>query len=426
MNEFGARLSELALSGQEQRIRLVSGPQGPHVLLDGRPVLLLCSNNYLGLSDHPRVREAAAEAAMRWGVGAGSARPVAGTMTIHRRLEERLSDFVGRDTVIVFGAGLEATAGVIGALAGPGDVVFSDEFNQPAIADGCLLSGAEVFVYEHLDMEHLAWGIENTEGRAALIVSESLFSINGDLAPLSDLAYLAERHRIRLMIDEAHALGTIGADGCGAVAEAGVEDQVDLVLGSLDNALGSSGAFVACDEDTARYLRGTARTFIFCTAPPPPALAGALAALDLLEGRPELVRRLAANTSALRRELGREGVPIDGYETHILALTLGDAPLAGQIASAAFEDGIFVQALTPPAVSPATAGLRLSVMATHRTEELRLAGRRLGQIMARHTARISSRETWEPELFEPELFQPEDRPRRAGVFDLEADDRLAA
>lgn len=424
-------------------------------MLDGRPVLLLCSNNYLGLCDHPRVREAAAEATVRWGVGAGSSRTVAGTMTIHRRLEERLADFVGRDGAMVFGAGLEASAGVIGAVAGPGDVVFSDEFNQPSIADGCLVSGAEVFVYEHLDLEHLAWGIEKVEGRGALIVSESVFGVNGDLASLTDLVYLAERHGVRLMIDEAHALGALGADGRGAVAEAGLEDQVDLLMGGLDNALGSAGAFVACDEETGRYLRSSARAFIFCTAPPPPALAGALAALELLGERPELVRRLKANTSALRQELDREGVEVGGYETHILAIALGDPDLVDQAAATALEQGLFVQGLMPPVVSPPSAGLRLSVMASHRPDELRAAARLLGRVIRQLAPRVRrldeyprSERVFDPEpprservfdaeaprserTFDPEtpsresLFDAE-TPRPVRVFDVEADERLAA
>jgi glycine C-acetyltransferase/8-amino-7-oxononanoate synthase len=437
VNEIGARLSELALSGLEQRTRLVSGPQGPHVVLDGRPVLMLCSNNYLGLSDHPRMREAAADAAMRWGVGAGSSRTVAGTMTIHRRLEERLSEFVGQQAAIVFGAGLEASTGVIGALAGPGDVVFSDEFNHPSIADGCLLSGAETFVYEHLDLEHLVWGIKNVEGRRALIVSESVFGANGDLAPLSDLAYLAERHRVRLMIDEAHGLGTTGPGGRGAVAAAGLETEVDLLVGSLDNALGSAGAFVACDEETARYLRSASRAFIFFTAPPPPALAGALAALELLGERPELVRKLQANAAALRRELDRAGVEATGYETHILALTLGDPGCAIRSAAAALQQGVFVHAFTPPVVSASASGLRLSVMASHRPEELRAAGRSLGQIVRRLAPQAPRLDDYpdEHDMLDFEEARPrsarifdldEPAPRSAGIFDLEADDRLAA
>jgi 7-keto-8-aminopelargonate synthetase-like enzyme len=388
---------------------------------------------------------------MRWGVGAGSSRTVAGTMTIHRRLEERLADFVGREATMVFGAGLEASAGVIGALAGPGDVVFSDEFNQPAIADGCLMSGAQTFVYEHLDLEHLAWGIENTTGRAALIVSESVFGANGDLAPLDDLSYLAERHRVRLMIDEAHGLGTLGPDGRGAVAEAGLENQIDVLVGSLDNALGSAGAFVACDGETACYLRSAARSFMFCTAPPPPTLAGALAALELLAARPELVRRLRANATVLRRELGREGVAAGAYETHILAVELGDPDLAARSAAAALDGGVFVHASTPPAVSPEAAGLRLSVMASHRPEELRAAARSLGQIVARVATRADSRGAWRSEHFDTEPWAAErlemepfaeqlasptpggvfdleadDHPRPSGIFDLEADEPLAA
>ncbi len=429
VNEIGAQLPELPRSGPEQRTRLVSGPQGPHVVLDGRPVLLLCSGNYLGLSDHPRVRQAAADAAMRWGVSAGSTRALSGTMTIHRRLEERLADFVGRQSTLVFGASLEASAGVISALAGPGDVVFSDEFNQPAVADGCVASGAQIFVYEHLDLEHLVWGIENTDGRAALIVSESVFGLNGDLAPLADLAYLAERHRVRLMIDEAHAIGTFGPGGRGAVAAAGLEEQVDVLAGSLDHALGSMGAFVACDEDVVGYLRSAARTFNFCTAAGPPAMAGALAALELLEGRPELVRRLAANTSALRRELEREGFDLGGYVTHIVALVLGDPGHAAQVGAKMIEQNAFVQTLLPPAVSPANSGLRLTVMASHQPEELRAAARSLGQVVRRRPGPAAPRKapeqvsTYGARVFD---LDADERPCGARVFDFEADEPLAA
>jgi len=188
MIEIEARLDELKALGLSRRTRLVSGPQGPHVVLDGKPVLLLCSNNYLGLADHPRVRAAAAEAAMRWGVGTGSSRLVSGTMTIHRRLEERLAAFKSRETALLFGSGYLANAGVIAALARPGDVIFSDALNHASIIDGCRLSRAEVFVYHHCDVEHLAWGLEQAEGRGALIVTDSVFSMDGDVAPLEQIA----------------------------------------------------------------------------------------------------------------------------------------------------------------------------------------------------------------------------------------------
>ena len=197
MIEIEARLDELKALGLHRRTRLVCGPQGPHVLLDGKPVLLLCSNNYLGLADHPRVREAAADAAMRWGVGAGASRLVSGTMTIHRRLEDRLAAFKGRQSALLFGSGYLANTGAVAALARPGDVVFSDELNHASIIDGCRLSRADVFVYDHGDIEHLEWGIREAEGRGALIVTDSVFSMDGDVAPLEEIVELAQRHGLR-------------------------------------------------------------------------------------------------------------------------------------------------------------------------------------------------------------------------------------
>ena len=265
MIEIEARLDELKALGLHRRTRLVSGPQGPHVLLDGKPVLLLCSNNYLGLADHPRVREAAADAAMRWGVGAGASRLVSGTMTIHRRLEDRLAAFQGRQSALLFGSGYLANTGTIAALARPGDVVFSDELNHASLTDGCRLSRADVFVYDHGDMEHLEWGIREAEGRGTLIVTESVFSMDGDIAPLDEIVELAQRHELRTLIDDAHGTGALGPGGRGALAEAGLEDQVDVIVGNLGKALGSYGAFVACDHQMSRYLLNAARTFVFST-----------------------------------------------------------------------------------------------------------------------------------------------------------------
>jgi 8-amino-7-oxononanoate synthase len=377
--ELEARLDELRSLGLHRRTRLVSGPQGPHVLLDGKPVLLLCSNNYLGLADHPRVRQAAADAAMRWGVGAGASRLVSGTMTIHRRLEERLAAFKGRESALLFGSGYLANTGVIAALARPGDVVFSDELNHASIIDGCRLSRAEVFVYEHGDVEHLEWGIGQAEGRGALIVTDSVFSMDGDVAPLSDIVDLAQRFGLRTVVDEAHGTGALGPGGRGALAEADLADQVDVIVGTLGKALGSYGAFVACDKSMARYLINAARTFVFSTALPPPAVAAALSALDLLQERPRLVARLATNADALRDELIREGLEVGDSRTQILPLMVGDAGLAMRICEAALTRGVFAQAIRPPTVPPMTSRLRLAVMATHRPEELRAAARTLGE-----------------------------------------------
>ncbi|HZH24105.1 MAG TPA: aminotransferase class I/II-fold pyridoxal phosphate-dependent enzyme, partial [Solirubrobacteraceae bacterium] len=203
MLDLQHRLDELEGLGLYRRMRLVSGPQGPHVVLDGKPVLLLCSNNYLGLADHPRVREAAADAALRWGAGAGASRLVSGNMTLHRRLEERLAAFKGTQSALLFGSGYLANVAVIPALARRGEIVFSDELNHASIIDGCRLSGAETFVYRHGDVDHLAWGLRNADGRAALIVTDGVFSMDGDVAPLEEIVALASHHDVRVMVDDA-------------------------------------------------------------------------------------------------------------------------------------------------------------------------------------------------------------------------------
>lgn len=282
MSDVAERLEELRDRGLYRRLRLISGPQGPRVLLNGRPVLLLCSNNYLGLADHPKVRGAAAEAAMRWGAGAGASRLVSGNMEPHRRLESQLAEFKGYEAALLFGSGYLANSGVIAALAGSGQVVFSDELNHASIVDGCRLSRAETFVYRHGDLEHLTWGLEQAGGRGSLIVSDGVFSMDGDVAPLPELLELARRHACRLMVDEAHATGALGRDGRGAVAAAGLSGEVDIVVGTLGKALGSYGAYVCANAETVDLLLNTARPFIFSTAPPPPSVAAASAALELI------------------------------------------------------------------------------------------------------------------------------------------------
>jgi 8-amino-7-oxononanoate synthase len=379
MIEIEARLDELRALGLDRHTRLISGPQGPHVVLDGKPVLLLCSNNYLGLADHPRVRAAAADAAMRWGVGSGASRLVSGTMTVHRRLEERLASFKRREAALLFGSGYLANCGVVASLARPGDVVFSDALNHASIIDGCRLSRAEVFVYEHCDVEHLEWGLQRADDRAALIVTDGVFSMDGDVAPLVEIVELARRYGARVAVDEAHGTGALGRGGRGACAEAGVEDEVDVIVGTLGKALGSYGAFVACDQAMARYLVNAARTFIFSTALPPPAASAAMVALDVLEQDPARVDRLARNSDSLRAALAAEGFDTGGSRTQIVPLVVGDASAAVAMCEAALARGVFAQAIRPPTVPPGTSRLRLAVMATHREVELRAAARILGQ-----------------------------------------------
>jgi 8-amino-7-oxononanoate synthase len=379
MNEIEQRLAELERLGLDRRLRMVSGPQGPRVLLDGKPVLLLCSNNYLGLADHPRVREAAAEAAMRWGVGAGASRLVSGTMTIHRRLEQRIAAFEHSEECVLFGSGYLANAGAIGALAGRGDTVFSDELNHASIVDGCRLSRAEVVVYGHGDTGHLDWLMRHHRGAGRrLIVTDSVFSMDGDVAPLVELVELAREHGARTIVDEAHATGMLGPEGRGAIAQAGLEGEVDIVIGTLGKALGSYGAYACARRETIRYLINTARPLIFSTAPPPPAIAGALAALELLQERPHRVQRLRSNARVLRRALHAEGVAVQDAEMHIVPVIVGDERDAVNLCEAALTRGVFAQAIRPPTVAAGTSRLRLAVMASHTAEELREAAHVIG------------------------------------------------
>jgi glycine C-acetyltransferase/8-amino-7-oxononanoate synthase len=433
MIDIEARLAEQRSLGLNRRMRLVSGPQGPHVLLEGKPVLLLCSDNCLGFADNPAVREAAADAATRWGVGAGSPRLVSGTMTIHRRLEERLAAFHRRDSALVFNSGYLINAGCIAALARQGEVVFSDARNHASIVDGCRLSQAEVFVYDHGDSEHLRWGIEQAEGRGALIVTESVFATDGDVAPLETIVELAHRFGLRTLVDESHAIGVLGPGGRGALAEARLEDQVDLIVGTLGNALGSDGAYAACDTTMTHHLVNAARTFMFSTALSPPAAASALAALDLLRDRPHRVRKLATNATVLRDELAHEGFDVKGSRTQIVPLMIGDPERTLEIFDAALCAGVFAQAVRPPVVTPSESRLRLTVMATHNEEELRAAARAIGTAARAvgfdpraRIAPVAERLRSESDRAgahrqeAQRISAPE--PPRSGVFDFEADE----
>jgi glycine C-acetyltransferase/8-amino-7-oxononanoate synthase len=315
---------------------------------------------------------------------------------------------------LLFGSGYLANTGVIAALARPGDIVFSDELNHASIIDGCRMSRAEVFVYNHCDSEHLAWGIAQAEGRGALIVTDSVFSMDGDVAPLAEIVELARRRRLRVMVDEAHGTGALGPGGRGAAAAAGLEDQIDVIVGTLGKALGSYGAFAACDRQMARYLVNAARPFIFSTALPPPAVAGALAALELLLEKPERVTKLAANAAALRSELRREGFDVELAGTQIVPVIVGEAGLAMKICETALAEGVFSQAIRPPTVPPMTSRLRLTAMSSHREEELRAAARTIAR--AARTAGFDPRRPAGPVMEDDtpsDVFDQEDPLARA-------------
>lgn len=371
MSDVEERLAELERLGLRRRLRTVSGLQGPRVLLDDEPVLLLCSNNYLGLADHPKVREAAAAAAMQLGVGAGASRLVSGTMTIHRELEQRLAAFEGSEACLLFGSGYLANLGAIGSLAGPGDTIFSDELNHASIIDGCRASRAEVIVYRHLDTDHLECCLrEHGDKGRRVIVSDSVFSMDGDVAPLARIVELAQAHDARTIVDEAHATGALGDGGRGAVAQAGLRGKVDVLIGTLGKALGSYGAYACASEEMVQFLINTARPLIFSTAPPPPSAAGALAALELLEAEPERISHLHGAARTLRGALAEQGFAVEQSDMHIVPLVVGDSEASTRLCQAALERGVFAQAIRPPTVADGTSRLRLTTMASHDTTEL--------------------------------------------------------
>jgi 8-amino-7-oxononanoate synthase len=322
-------------------LRTVESAQGPTVTLDGREVLLLCSNDYLGLAGDPRVAEAAAEAARRWGAGAGASPLVSGHMGIHAELEARLAELKGTEACVLFGSGFLANTGVIAALATDG-VVASDALNHASIVDGCRLARAQTLIYPHGEIP---------DG-ADLIVTDAVFSMDGDVA---DVAALVETGA-RVVVDEAHATGVIGPEGRGLVHELGLSGEV-ITIGTLGKALGSYGAFVCCDARTADVLVNRARTLIYSTALPPPSIGAALKALELM---PSLVPRLHENARTLRRLLG-----VEVKDMPIVPLLFGEPEAALEASARALEQGVFAQAIRPPTVPEGTSRLRLVATAAH-------------------------------------------------------------
>ncbi len=379
MTDVAARLEELRERGLHRRLRLIEGPQGPRVTLDGREVLLLCSNDYLGLAADPRVREAAAEAALRFGAGSGASRLISGNMALHAELEEALAAFKGYERALLFGSGYLANTGTIAALAGAGEVVFSDELNHASIIDGCRLARAETAIYRHNDVAHLESLLRGAAGRPALIVTDGIFSMDGDVAPLAELLELARRYGARLMVDEAHATGALGPGGRGAVSAAGLSGEVDVVMGTMGKSLGSYGAYVCASEEIVEFLVNRARPFVFSTAPPPPVVGAARAALGILEAEPERVDRLLANARVLREGLAAEGLTAGASTTQIVPIEIGDAEPTMALCEGALERGVFAQGIRPPTVPEGSSRLRFTVMATHDPEELREAAHQVGE-----------------------------------------------
>ncbi len=365
-------LANLRRRDLHRSLRTIDGAQEPEVEIDGRRYLLLASNNYLGLATDPRVKAGAVAAVERYGAGAGASRLVSGHLAIHRELERRIAALKRAEDAVVFGSGYLANVGTITALAGPGDAVYSDRLNHASIIDGCRLSGADVRVYAHCDTDDLARLLAVGDGRyrRRLIVTDAVFSMDGDLAPLPDLVDLAERHGAMLMADEAHATGVLGERGGGAIEHFGLDGRVHVVMGTLSKALGSVGGFVAGSRALVDYLRNRARAFVFTTGLSPAAAGAALAAIDLVEREPERRRRvleLARRLSAGLRALGCEVLP---SESAVVPVIAGDAARALALSDALRRQGVFCPAIRPPTVPEGQSRLRVAPMATHTDEQI--------------------------------------------------------
>jgi len=372
-DEIAAALEQLRSAGLYRQLRLIESGQGSRVVMDGRDVVLLCSNDYLGLASHPGVRAAAAQAAAAWGAGVGASRLVSGSTTLQGELERELAEFKGYDGCVLFGSGYLANTGVIPALAGRGDVILSDALNHASIVDGCRQSRAQTIVYDHCNLGSLADGLGRADGRPTLIVTDAVFSMDGDLAPLQGIVALARRHRALVLVDEAHATGVIGPRGRGLVAQLGLERDVDVVIGTLSKALGSYGAFACCSPELRELLVNRARTLIFSTGLPPASVAAASAALAVLRTTPELVDQLHSRSRLLRTELAAGGFDVSPGEMPIVPIVVGDPHETMALCEAALRKGVFAQAIRPPTVPDGTSRLRLVAMATHTPDDLRHA-----------------------------------------------------
>lgn len=366
-----AKLAEVEQSGLYRRLRLVSGAQDATIMLDGHEVLLLSSNNYLGLANHPALKRAAQEAIEHSGCGAGASRLISGTMALHQELERRLAAFKNTEAALVFPTGYHANLGIISALMGPGDLILSDALNHASIIDGCRLSRAHVQVFCHGDMTHLAQLLTACpQSGQRLIVTDSVFSMDGDVAPLVDIVTLARRYNAWVMVDEAHATGVFGAHGAGVVEELGLENEVEIQMGTLGKALGGFGAYVAGSRELIEWLINRARSFIYTTGVPPAVTASALAALDIVAQEPVRRQQLWDNAAFLRQGLAALGYTLGSTRSPILPVLIGEAHQTMALAEALLRRGVFAHGIRPPTVPEDTSRLRVTPMATHSREQL--------------------------------------------------------
>ena len=382
-------IASLKEQGLYNNIRTIGSAQGARLIVDGKDVLNFCSNNYLGLANHPKIVAAAKNATKKYGVGPAAVRSIAGTTDLHVELEKRLAKFKGAEDVITFQSGFTANMGTIPALVGKEDVIFSDKLNHASIIDGCRLSGAKIIAYEHNDPVSLEEQIKAnlSQYRRALIVTDGVFSMDGDIAPLPALYEVAKKHDILFMVDDAHGEGVLGKGGRGIVDHFGLHGKVDIEVGTLSKAFGVVGGVVAGNKVIIEWLRQRGRPFLFSSAVTAPDAAACLAAVDLLEESTELVDKLWDNAKYFKAEMKKLGFDTGASETPITPVMLGEAKLAQQFSRELFENGVFAMAIGYPTVPQGKARIRVMISAAHDRDDLgqgleafAKVGRKLGVI----------------------------------------------
>lgn len=367
-------LKELQRQGLLRRFKTISARDGARVKIDGRWYLSFCSNDYLGLAQHPATRRAMIEATRRFGTGAGASRLMAGTLTPHEELEHALARFKHQPEAVLFTSGYAANLGVITTLVRPNDTIFSDQLNHASLVDAARLTKARLYIYRHRDMGHLEQLLKSTlhTTRYSLryIITDAIFSMDGDAAPLREIVRLARKYQAYTVVDEAHGTGVLGKHGRGLSEHLGLEDKIDLIIGTLSKALGSSGGFVTGSKDLILYLRSKSRPFIYTTALPPAVCAASLTALRLLKEKPELRRRLWVNTNYLKDRLRKMGFDLRDSETPIMPIMIGNEKKALKIAHHLWNKGLFIPAIRPPTVPKGESRLRITVTAMHTRGDL--------------------------------------------------------
>jgi glycine C-acetyltransferase len=371
---LGDELDGLRAQGLYRQLRILEDEQRAHTVFDGRSVVNLSSNNYLGLTTHPRLRERALEAVRQFGVGSGSVRTIAGTMALHMELERRLAEFKHTEAVVVFQSGFTANAGAVSSILTRDEVVISDELNHASIIDGCRLSRAAIKVFPHKDVDAARRILrELPSGQRKLLITDGVFSMDGDLGPLPALCDLAEEFGCIMMVDDAHASGVFGQNGRGTVDHFGMHGRVDVQVGTLSKAIGALGGYVAGSRTLIEFLYHRARPFLFSTSHPPAVAAACLAALDVLIEEPQLIDRLWDNTRFFKAGLADLGFDTGISESPITPVIVGDGTLAMRLSDRLFEHGVFAQGIAFPTVARDKARVRTIVTATHSRGDLQFA-----------------------------------------------------